>query len=118
MRNWPALDQSLSQSLRDTATCILAETPPVRVTLAELERRLGQPGWIGKRQAKLPLTVATLSIISETTEAFQLRRIAWARDELERTESSAPAWKIHRLAGLPERMSPAVRDALTIAARP
>lgn len=116
--DWPAVDQGTAQSLRDAAMCILAETPPVRVTLAELERRLGRAGWIGKRRAKLPLTMATMAAIGEGVEAFQRRRIAWAREVLEQTEGTTPAWKIQRMAGLPDRLSEAVRLALTAAARP
>lgn len=116
--DWGATDQDLAHSLRQAAALIREETPPVRVTGAELERRLGRAGWIGKRRAKLPATLAALRDLTETVAAFQARRIAWAREELERTEGAAPAWKIHRLAGLPARLPDAVRRTLTAAARP
>ncbi|MFD1626631.1 TnsD family Tn7-like transposition protein [Azospirillum griseum] len=116
--NWAAVDQAMAHALRQTAEQILSQSPPMRVTLAELERQLGRPGWAGKRRAKLPETQATLADVTESVEAFRLRRIAWAREALERSEGSAPAWKVHRLAGLPDHLSEAVRHALDATAIP
>ncbi len=113
--NWKATDHSLSIALHQAAESTLALVPPVRVTLAELERRLGRsPGWIGKRRHKLPEALAVLSAVAESVEAFQLRRIAWAGSTLERSGESAPAWKIRRLAGLPGHLSDTVRQALAV----
>lgn len=111
--DWGAVDQGLAADLRAAAVRILGRIPPVRVTLAELERDIGHPGWIGKRRTKLPETVAALSAMTEEVEAFQLRRIAWARESLIRNGDGAPAWKVRRLAGLPERASASVERALT-----
>ncbi|MGY0835756.1 TnsD family Tn7-like transposition protein, partial [Azospirillum argentinense] len=109
--DWAAADHDLATALREAAEAIVSLVPPVRVTLAELERRLGRPGWVGKRRAKLPETLAVLASNIESVEAFQLRRIAWAK-ALERSDGLAPAWKVHRLARLPTRVSAAVRQAL------
>ena len=110
--DWAAIDHDLAIALRESAEAIISLAPPVRVTLAELERRLGRPGWIEKRQTKLPEALAALASIVESVEAFQLRRIAWAKGVLERSEGSAPAWKVHRLARLPSRVSATVQQAL------
>lgn len=111
--DWAVADRDLAVALRESAESILSRIPPVQVTLAALERQLGHPGWIEKRRSKLPETLAVLASITESVEAFQQRRIAWARQTLELSEGSAPAWKIHRLAKLPTRLSPTVRQALT-----
>ncbi|WP_454018526.1 TnsD family Tn7-like transposition protein [Azospirillum sp. Marseille-Q6669] len=110
--DWAAVDHDLATALRETAEAIVSLVPPVRVTLAELERRLGRPGWVGKRRAKLPEARAVLASNTESVEAFQLRRIAWAKEVLEWSEGLAPAWKVNRLARLPTRVSAAVRQAL------
>lgn len=111
--DWAVADRDLAVALRDSAGLILSHIPPVQVTLAALERQLGHPGWIEKRRSKLPETLAVLASLTESVEAFQRRRIAWAKQTLEQSEGSAPAWKIHRLAKLPSRLSPAVRQALS-----
>ncbi|CAO3417840.1 TnsD family Tn7-like transposition protein [Azospirillum doebereinerae] len=111
--DWKTADHDLAIALSDTARTIIPLVPPVRVTLAELERRLGRPGWIGKRRIKLPETLTVLSLVAESVESFQLRRIAWAREILEQSDGPAPTWKIRRLAGLPDRASDRVELALT-----
>ncbi|PWC35274.1 TnsD family Tn7-like transposition protein [Azospirillum sp. TSO22-1] len=110
--DWPLIDRSLAANLRVAAGTILGRIPPVRVTLAELERHVGRRGWISKRYAKLPETVATLTEVTESVEAFRLRRVGWARHELEATGATASPWKVRRLAGLPKRASAAVEEAL------
>lgn len=111
--DWTTTDRDLAVALRESAESFLSRIPPVQVTLAALERQLGHPGWIEKRRSKLPETLAVLASLAESVEAFQLRRVAWARQTLEQSEGSAPVWKIHRLAKLPSRLSPAVRQALS-----
>lgn len=110
--DWAVIDLNLAANLRVAAGTILSRIPPVRVTLAELERHVGRRGWIGKRYAKLPETVAALVEVTESVEAFRIRRVSWAKHELEATGTAAPLWKVRRLAGLPECASAAVEDAL------
>lgn len=110
--DWAAVDHNLATALRESAELVRYLSPPVRITLAELERRLGRSGWIEKRRRKLPKTLAVLAYAVESVETFQLRRIAWAKEALEGSEGSASAWKVHRLAKLPSRTSAAVRQAL------
>lgn len=110
--DWAVADHDLAIALRQTAEAIISLAPPVRVTLAELGRRLGRPGWIGKRQTKLPEALAVLASVTESVGAFQLRRIAWAKEVLVRTEGFAPVWKVYRLARLPKRISPTIQQAL------
>jgi hypothetical protein len=112
--DWPTIDLCLAAGLREAAEAIIPLAPPVRVTLAELERRLGRPGWIGKRRTKLPETLTMLAFVMESTESFQIRRVAWARNVLEQSGEPAPAWKVRRLARLPDRISDKVQQALSI----
>lgn len=111
-QNWTAVDNDLAAALRKAAETTVSLVPPVRVTLAELERRLGCPGWIGNRRAKLPETLSVLEAVRESVEAFQLRRLTWACDDLNRSDASASKWRIRRLAGLSNPVSDAVRQAL------
>lgn len=111
-RDWPALDQEMAERLKAMAAAARAIQPPVRITRAELERRLGKPGWLTCRLEKLPISARTLEQEQEPVQKFQLRRISWAAEELNRQELPVQAWRLRRLAGLPGRVSPDVEDAL------
>ncbi|MGR0189034.1 TnsD family Tn7-like transposition protein [Azospirillum aestuarii] len=111
-QDWTVVDQDLAAALRKSADAILLLVPPVRVTLAELERQLGRPGWICNRRPKLPQTLAMLASVRESVEAFQLRRIVWAYDALQRSGESTSPWRVRRVARLSNRVSEVVNQAL------
>ncbi|MBU2855894.1 TnsD family transposase [Acidithiobacillus ferruginosus] len=110
--DWETLDRSMAAQLRKAAREITREVPPQRVTQAALERKLGRPRWMSKRQAKLPKSIGVLGEVMETTDAFRLRRIVWATAELHRQALPTRAWRVRRLAGLPSIASPSVETAL------
>lgn len=99
-RDWPEIDRIWASKLGAWVSTIRAETPPVRITIAELERRAIARGWLLKRRHRLPQTMAFLGLAVETTEGFQLRRILWAVAELERCGAQVKAWHVMRKAGL------------------
>lgn len=110
--DWETLDRSMATQLRKAAREITREVPPQRVTQAALERKLGRPRWMSKRQTKLPKSIGVLGEVMETTDAFRLRRIVWATAELHRQALPTRAWRVRRLAGLPSIASPSVETAL------
>ena len=98
--DWPKIDSALVASLSAWADTVYAEIPPVRITVAELERRMGQRGWLLSRRDRLPKSKEYLDRVVESTEAFQLRRIHWVIAELERSGAQVKAWQVMRKAGL------------------
>jgi hypothetical protein len=110
--DWEALDRGVAVQLRKFFREMLWEIPLRRVTLSALERRIGQPHWIARRQAKLPECMRVISEVTETIDAFRLRRIAWAVAELDRQALPTRSWRARRLAGLPSVTSPRAEDAL------
>lgn len=98
--DWPEIDAAFFTKFTALVGTIHAETPPVKISVAELERRLNLRGWILKRRHRLPLTMGLLERVVETTDAFQLRRIHWAITELERCGAQVKAWQVMRMAGL------------------
>lgn len=100
--DWSTRDIALSEAIRETATSILREAPPCRVTQSEIERRLGCPGWFGPRQAKLPLSKTAFLSVAESLDSFRIRRIRWARNELLAWGIKPAPWRVCRLAGLPK----------------
>lgn len=113
--DWSAIDRDLAAALRRAAEEILREIPPKQVTLAELERRVGRPGWIGARRAKLPETTSALAGLIETVEGVQLRRLAQVAGELKGVGVKLSIWNLRRRVGLPTRATPAVEQALRAA---
>ena len=110
--DWETLDRSMATQLRKAAREITREVPPQRVTQAALERKLGRPRRMSERQAKLPKSIGMLGEVTETIDAFRLRRIAWAVSELDRQALPTRPWRVRRLAGLPPKVSPNVEAAL------
>ncbi|MEW5993085.1 MAG: TnsD family Tn7-like transposition protein [Candidatus Zixiibacteriota bacterium] len=110
--DWGALDRQTAAAVRECAEKIRAARPPKRVSAAEIQRRLGKPGWITRRQRKLPVTVQALLAVCETVEQFQLRRVAWAVAELVERGFPVRAWRVRKLAGLGASESRSVEVAL------
>ena len=77
LEDWDSIDRVLSAAVLVIADCIDAERPPVRVSRAEIERRLPVGGRIGKRLEHLPRTAEVLQRYVETTQAFQARKVRW-----------------------------------------
>lgn len=98
--DWPEIDRVWVAKLSIWVNTVRAETPPVRITTAELERRVDRRGWLFKCRHRLPQTMEFLAEAVETTQAFQLRRIHWAIAELERCGAQVKAWQVMRKAGL------------------
>ncbi len=118
--DWPAVDAACFTKFNAWVGTVHAETPPVRISVAELERRVNLRGWVLKRRHRLPQTMALLERVIETTEDFQLRRIHWAITELGRCGAKVKAWQVMRMAGLPSTslgLISAILDAAPIAAR-
>jgi hypothetical protein len=98
--DWLKIDLAWAAKLSALAHIVRAEMPPVRITVAELERRVQLRGWLLKRLHRLPATMTVLELVVEKTEDFQRRRIDWAIAELERSGAQIKAWQVMRKAGL------------------
>lgn len=97
---WAEIDHTWVARLNALVPIIRHENPPVRITVAEMERRVGQRGWLLKRRQRLPQTMAFLDCTVERVDDFQARRIYWAIAELEQEAGPVKAWKVMRKAGL------------------
>lgn len=116
--DWLVIDAALFLKFNAWIGTIQAETPPVRISVAELERRVNLRGWVLKRRHRLPQTMALLGRVVETTDAFRLRRIHWAITELERCGAQVKAWQVMRMAGLPSASLGLISEILDAAPMP
>ena len=80
--DWKRLDTCLSSEVRRAANVILKTEPPVKLTMAEIERRTNRRGWFSKRLAKLPRTRRVICQRLESHETYRTRRIEWAIRQL------------------------------------
>jgi len=110
--DWTLIDQSLVRRFMTLAKVLREKNPPVRITLAELERGNGNRGWFSKRRNRLPLTSRFLETIVESVEQFQLRRIHWAIAETQSGGGPIRAWKIMLKAGLRSDSLPMIEAIL------
>ena len=110
--NWPTLDATKAEILRQEAARLHAQIPPRKITRAALERALGQIDWLTTRLHKLPLCVIALAELTESVEEFQWRRIVWAVEELQQKEKPISVWRLRRLVHLKSHCSPEVRSFL------
>ena len=99
-RDWVEVDQVCIAKISSLAAIILKESPPVRITYAELDRRMGKRDWLLTHKSLLPMTKAFLDSTLESTESFQLRRIRWAIHELDSASGTVKAWQVLRKTGL------------------
>ncbi len=113
--DWAAIDRAWAAKLSVLVAIISNEIPPVRITVAELERRASHRGWIIKRRHHLPQTMAFLDHAVEGVAKFQLRRIHWAITELELDGGPVKAWKVMRKAGLRSESINRINSALEAA---
>lgn len=90
---------------------VAAELPPVRITFAELERRMARKDWVQKRRGKLPRTVAAMEHSAESTDAFRRRRLSWFVAKALKEGTLKPC-EVLRAAGLPTGWLEEVRAAI------
>jgi TniQ/Tn7-like transposition protein D len=107
--DWPALDAALASEVAREATVVASLVPPVRVTPAEIERRVRKSGWFGKRRFKLPLATTALAAIEEPLDAFRRRRAAhWVAA----LGPHCRPWQVMRPAGLRSDQLPMIREVM------
>jgi len=110
-RNWFAIDARLQRSVALQRETILAIAPPLRVSFAELERRVAKVGWVSKRSAKLPMTFNALREASEPLDEFRWRRLVWHARRMAASGRATPS-DVLRAAGLPGCWMGPVRETL------
>ena len=107
--DWSIRDGQISIQAQSAVDKLLQEDKPIRITVGRIGGSLGLKALLEKHLDKLPLTKAYLESVTETVEDFQIRRIKWAIEELDRQGEEIKEWKLLKLAGLREDLSNKVR---------
>lgn len=98
--NWKQRDIHLACALRRAARDLLRWERPVRVTPSRLGREVRQAALLAQHLDRLPKCAAVLSELTETREAFAVRRIRRAAAWVQRSSERLPRWRFVRLCGL------------------
>lgn len=111
--DWEAIDRDYSIRIRRRAHILRHRSPPVRVSLAAVERALGGRDWLAKRRDRMPISVRAAEDVSEAVEAFRHRRMRWHLYRCAREGVDDP-WVVVRRAGLPGSFIDTVKAALPV----
>ena len=110
--DWNVRDEEILIQAQSAVDELLKKDKPVRITVSRIGASLGLKALLEKHLDKLPQTKTYLESVSESVEDFQIRRIEWAVEELDRQGEEIMEWKILRLAGLRENLSDRVKKCL------
>lgn len=114
--DWLTRDQAIARALQAAAIQIRAlPGKPVRCSRSRLLRVAGATNTMRQAANRLLMSRAALNDCAETIEQYRVRRIWWAASQLRAQSQPQAAWRLRRLAGLPDRTSARVVEALTAA---
>lgn len=79
--NWSRIDLELYEKVKNVCREIKSiKEFPVRVSIAEIIKRVGNRVWLDKRHEKLPLTKKMIKKNLESWEDFMLRKVEWGKE--------------------------------------
>ena len=110
--DWNVRDKEILAQTESAVKQLWQEDKLVRITIGRIGSSLRLKALLEKHLDKLPQTKIYLESVVETVEDFQIRRIKWAVEELDRQGEEVMEWKILKLAGLRESCSAKVRQYL------
>ncbi|MBL0385553.1 TnsD family transposase [Tumebacillus sp. ITR2] len=110
--DWGARDLRLSKQIHKAAQQLRQETPPIRITLHGIARRVRSKALIEQHLDKLPETKKALTKLSESKDAFHVRRIHWAVQKIREAGEELVEWLILRVAAIRQPLSLAVEQEI------
>ncbi|WP_071396669.1 TnsD family Tn7-like transposition protein [Bacillus tuaregi] len=100
--DWEQRDEEIYENVRIAVNDMLTVGKPVRITISSVGSRIGIRPLLEKHLDKLPMTKAYLNDKTESIKDFQIRRLQWAVQELEKDGQDLSLWRIYRKAGIRE----------------
>lgn len=98
--NWEEIDNECAEKIKHQSNVVLKISPPIRISIAELERRIGKKDWICKYKEKLPKTMIEIANHVENIDEFQTRRIKWVINQHWELYGEIQIWRVMRHAGM------------------
>lgn len=100
--DWGKRDAELLPLVKEVVVK-MKEGKPERITWTTIGSKLGISGWLSKKKEKLPLVKAYIESEVESLKEFQIRKIRWAIEELERQGKEITLWNLAETAGVKPR---------------
>lgn len=102
MVDWEKRDEELLDKVKVVVEemCI---GKPQRICWSTIGGKLGVSGWLSKRKDKLPITKAYIESVMESITDFQVRKVEWAIDELEKQGKEFTKWNLIEMSGVKQR---------------
>jgi hypothetical protein len=99
--DWEKRDTKLKEEIKELiGKLINSDEKPTRITISRIGRLLKVQALLEKHLEKLPKTKEYLKAVVEDVEAFQIRRVKWAANEIINENKQLSAWYIKRKAGI------------------
>jgi hypothetical protein len=115
--DWEKRDTKLKEEIKELiGKLINSDEKPTRITISRIGRLLKVQALLEKHLEKLPKTKEYLKAVVEDVEAFQIRRVKWAANEIINENKQLSAWYIKRKAGIKtkclDKVSKAIEDEI------
>lgn len=99
--DWEKIDDEYAIQIVNKAEEIVRASPPIRISITELERRIGKKDWINRYKNKIPKTMVAVFEYAENFDEFQTRRVQFAIDQQWEQFGEVRIWLVMRQAGIP-----------------
>ncbi len=110
--DWLKRDLEVLDRVKLGVAAMLKAEKPQRLTISGIGKAIDLLALLEQHLDLMPMTGNYLATVMESIEDFQIRRIRWAMEELDRRREPMVAWRVMRLAGLGGNISDRVRKAL------
>ena len=103
--DWSERDDQILNQVRNAVEQLFESDVPVRITISGIGKIINLRALLEKHLERLPRTASFLAANTESVEEFQIRRIAWAVQNLSGSGKPVKVWRIMRLAGIKKNCS-------------
>lgn len=111
--DWGVRDEEILKEAKVIVKEIInSKDKPERITISRISKRLGIAALIEKHLNRLPITKEYLMAVVEDIEAYQIRRVKWAAEQLNSTGKELKEWRLYRLAALKSTCSDKVKEVI------
>lgn len=111
--DWAQRDDEIFNKVKEAVTAMLAmNRKPQRITISSIGSIIGLRPILEKHLDKLPETKTYLEEHTESIRDYQIRRIHWSIQELQKEGQELQLWRIYRLAGIRQEYEENLKDEI------
>ncbi|WP_368492926.1 TnsD family Tn7-like transposition protein [Geobacillus thermodenitrificans] len=111
--DWEERDNNLLLEVKAAYKKIMEKEKPTRITIYSIRREIERPNYLSKKTLnKLPKTREYLNNIIETVPEFQIRRVHYAFEILQKENKTITEYALKKAAQLPTHCDQTVQDEI------